>query len=805
MTDSKNNRNEVESNSSELRAHLDTDGNGSADATNLARIIIETADEAYCLISGKDDCVVAFNRQLAVFFRFSPRWLGQHPTSLSLGQAIYKRERHRLFEDVSDKLDRLTMWLQSPKSSEIEIDLVDGRSLVGISQNVATGERLYTFRDVTRERRMLRELEAERTRLSRMVEHAPVAYYVIDCETNAVIEISRSIGNLTGQLVSAFLGQSPGWEENVHPLDLPLLRGIRRQAIARRRPFDIQYRRYHVDGSIRWFREMAEIIPGLDNMQPQMAGVLIDITQRRAAESDLRESEKRFRELIEGIPDLIFYEHDISRKLTYVSPSVSRILGFEPNDLVGHTFGEAYDKPGHEDLDKARQAVLAAVTSRRRQPTYETNLKTQSGANVVLEVMEYPFINDQEVAGVRGVARDVTPVRDMERRLRERERLAVLGTFAGGLAHDLNNLLLPIRAMLETIEHDPEPGRTKDRINSIRLATDHIGDLARKLLFWTREDSAGQSRAVVTDVTQWSKQTMTFLHEAIRGRSNESEIVLDSIINEPHQTARVDPDLLKQAVLNLVLNACDAISTGGSITLKVSQSPHGWTDHLDDAETASAAQAGSDPEDENTDSNAQNKHKLATRFAVSDTGCGMDEATMKRAFDPFFSTKARGKSTGLGLALVAAIIKSAGGAVHIDSQLGGGTTISIDVPVAIERIEKTVSKKTIGSAIISLDDPMMAAYVQSCLKQIGMTSRVDTQGEPDPQDMVWITEPNRLEQDGVLSTTSIHTAVTIVLMGNSEDWPNCPDHIQWATGAISPSLFGAILKDIISSKNRADI
>ena len=747
----------------------------------MAQLILDTAEEGFCLFSAEDQRVAAFNRQFAEFLDLDPEWLSQQPGAEEVAKAIYDREKHPPGQNLTGYLRRVLNRHQRLGEWDLELNLADGRTIVGRSQAAPSGERLYTARDVTRYRQVMQELEDERQRLSTMVEHAPVAYYILECGSGEIVEVSRSIKYLTGYSAESFLASRTAWLQNIMADDRPLVESKRTPAIQNRSPFDIQYRRIHTDGSARWFREMAEVIPKRDANSSQscrMAGVLIDITRQKVAEANLRESERRFRELIEGIPELIFYEHDPDRRLTYVSPSVKDIIGYAPHEMIGRRFGELPGRSGHDaDLEQAYRFVAEAIRTGRRQPRYEIQVRAKSGDHIMLEIHEYPVTaSTGTVIGFRGVARDITAIRIMERRLRERERLAILGTFAGGLAHDLNNLLLPIRASLETLERQPDPATVQQRATAIRQATDHIGDLVKKLLFWTRQDSSMASRAIVTDVRDWAEHAINFYRESVKGNdenasTNTINVELD--FRSPTTAVAIDPDLLQQAILNLVLNARDAMPAGGTITLTIDQSPDDWMSN----------RIGEGALDDSTQTSA----RLATRFAVTDQGVGMDESITDRAFDPFFSTKARGKSTGLGLALVRAIIQSADGAILIESERGKGTSIHFDIPAPLGESRSTTNShiQPIGKAIIRVSEPMTAAFLSSGLEQMGFTPRLDLHEFPVADDLVWFVATADTDPRDVQFILAQLPNLLVIALGECQNPTAWPDSVVWHHGPIN--------------------
>lgn len=772
-----------------------------ASTLELQRLILETAEEAFCLFSAGEEKVIAYNRRFAELFDLDSSWLDEHPTVEQVASLMFQMEQPQ-FVDRDTYVEKVLARHHMPGEHEIESHLRDGRIFIGRTKAAVTGERLYTMHDVTAERSILRELESERQRLSSMVEHAPVAYYVIDCNSRLTVEISRSIHYLTGLTSDRFVGKCHELDDQIHPEDQQVVIKKIREAVNNRSSFDVYYRRYHLDGSIRWFRDMAEPIPvSSDNSVDdplQMAGVIIDITRQKNAERKLRDSERRFRELIEGIADFVFYEHDSDRNLTYVSPSVRDVLGFEPEELLGHRFGELDRTEKGEGLASALQAVSTAIKTKSRQPQYEVAMRHNSGRTVTMGVVEYPVVVGGKVVGFRGVARDISNVRHMQRKLRERERLAILGTFAGGLAHDLNNLLLPIRAGLDTLERDPTPVQVQKRVDSIRLATDHIAELTTKLLMWTRNESSDASSSYITDIEQWAENALAFFRDAVREGDKPSLIRVQLHVDNPPKNAKIDPDLLKQAVLNLVLNARDSMSTGGTIQININTSPESWRQSIDDTDELFDSQEGDHPAATHDDE----KEQRGVRITVTDQGCGMDESIQERAFDPFFSTKSRGKSTGLGLALVRSIIRTNGGNVHIRSRLGQGTSIILDIPGTDTVIEKSLSvnlAQTEGKALIGIADPWMAAFVNNCISKAGFVGRIEPKSLPLQGDIVWILDQNVVEPDIARKCMEDRPDLVVFGLGKPDSLIHWPDGILWVEGSLDADVIRSAIDSAITT------
>ncbi len=378
-------------------------------------------------------------------------------------------------------------------------------------------------------------------------------------------------------------------------------------------------------------------------------GIVRDISQRKQAEEALREANTTLRAVIETSP-LAICTTDLQGNIKTWNPAAERMFGWTGAELIGHPFPMVPEGKWDEflaGLDAARRGEVFSGVERRR--------VNKSGAPVDIAIWNAP-LRDREgsVTGVLSVIADVSEQRRLEQQLLQATKMEAIGRLAGGVAHDFNNILTVIAGYAEMIaERAAQDEETSADIGEILKASDHASALTNQLLVFSRHRVSNPESLDLNEI-------VTHLEKMLRRVIGE-DVRLITYAEPGLGAIRADPAQIEQVILNLAVNARDAMPHGGTLLIETAGV------ELDAA--YARTHVGVVPGD-------------YVMLAVSDTGTGMDAETRSRIFEPFFTTKEKGKGTGLGLSTVYGIVKQAGGEIWVYSEPGRGTTFKMYFPHA---------------------------------------------------------------------------------------------------------------------------
>jgi two-component system cell cycle sensor histidine kinase/response regulator CckA len=384
--------------------------------------------------------------------------------------------------------------------------------------------------------------------------------------------------------------------------------------------------------------------------------VALDLTERRAAEQALRESEARFRALIESSLDVTsILAADGS--LRYASPSWERVLGYSPEEVHGTS---AFDYVHPDDAPLLSEVFAQGSRVAGTTATNEFRVRHKDGSWHVMEGTGLNLLADPAVRGVVVTGRDITFRRALETRVRQVERLEAVGQLAGGIAHDFNNVLLVIRGYSSVLSATlADPKQVAD-VEEITKATDRAAGLTRQLLAFGRRQVLQPRVLSVGDVV---RDIEPLLRHTLR---RDIELSLD--IAEDASTVLTDPTEIEQVLVNLAVNARDAIEGVGTVTISVRE-----------AELAES--------DANISPPLPRGRYVA--LTVSDTGRGIGEDDLPHVFEPFFTTKDKGLGTGLGLSTVYGIVAQSNGGIEIRTDAWTGTAVTVYLPVVAGDVDES--------------------------------------------------------------------------------------------------------------------
>ncbi|HSH46495.1 MAG TPA: PAS domain S-box protein [Longimicrobiales bacterium] len=504
-----------------------------------------------------------------------------------------------------------------------------------------------------------RAAEQERNHHRNLLRDLGIVAWEMEAGTGRIIHVAQAAEAVFGYPVERWGREPDFWIQRVvHPGDRDRVRQRCAEA-ADGEPTGFDHRAVTADGRTLWVhtRVRAGRGGGAGASPPGLHGVVMDVSGQRRAEQALRESEERFRLMVEGSEQVIFYEHDDRGRFVYVSPSVRAVLGLEPDLLVGRPYTTLL--LGHESDADVKRRTEGALASGLRSEPYTATVRAAGGEKVV-EINERPLIRDGAVVGIQGFARDITQRLEAERKLAESEalfrqaqKMEAVGRLAGGVAHDFNNILTAIKGHVDLVLKSPDTAaEVREDIQQVARSADRAVSLTRQLLAFSRQQVL---RPRVLDLNGIVAEL-----EEMLGRLIGENIRLETHLQSDLAPIRMDPTQLQQVIMNLVVNARDAMPRGGRLVLRTTNA------------TLTAPEVERFPYPVRP-----GPYALLT---VSDSGEGMDEETLARVFEPFFTTKDAGKGTGLGLSTVYGIIKQSGGYIWTNSEPGQGTTFRIYLP-----------------------------------------------------------------------------------------------------------------------------
>jgi len=456
---------------------------------------------------------------------------------------------------------------------------------------------------------------------------------------------------------------------------------------------------------------------------PLFTGIIRDISERKRAEAQREESERRLRDMLERV-ELLGVMLDRDGRVSQCNRFLLRLTGWKRDEAMGadwfkmflpeenrqevrHLFTRALSQgeiPAHYEND-----IVARTGERRRIAWNNTILRNTDGVPIGVTALGVDVTEqrrvEQELARHREQLESLVADRTREleathEQLRLADRLASIGTLAAGLGHDMNNVLFPIRCRLDALDASRIPDDLREQFQAVRRSVAYLQQLSDGLRLLSMDPEQAADSSAMTNVQQWWRQVGPLLRKAVRNQGEFQASLSDDL-----PEIAVPPHRLTQAVLNLVTNAADAVDQEGTIRFWVEPFQNG----------------------------------LFVRFGVSDDGQGMSDEVKRQAMDPFFTTKKRGLGTGLGLSLVRGVVQSAGGTMSIDSRLNEGTSIVLNLPVARPGVGAAEDQRTITAAV-TIHDPRSSSFLMTLLRAAGAEPRAAPLEKPGDSDL-WILEP----------------------------------------------------------------
>lgn len=534
------------------------------------------------------------------------------------------------------------------------------------AQAASALENAQLVRALTRENheRRLAEDETERARAAwqesegrfrRMADSTPDVIWITDLSPERVLYASPSFERIWGHPVDALYRNPHLWTESIHPQDQARIATAFGEWLgsAEPRAWEVEFRVVQPDGAVRWIHERGFFITDDDGRPQRVSGISSDITERRLAEAALRESEERFALAVAGSNDGI-WDWDIVSDRMFMSARAQQLYGLASRpDLQTRAEWKAHIRTHPDDLDRQQRLLDDYLAG--HSPAFDGEWRVQhpDGSYRWLRIRGL-CVRDAEGRPTRmaGSVSDIDGQRRAEAALQRAQRLEAVGTLAGGVAHDFNNILGAILGFGEmSLRHTRAGSRARRDIQSIMSAGERGRALVERILAFSRS-GVGERRPVHVEAVV--QEALGLLAPSIPG-----QVLLETQLRAGRAAMMGDPTQVHQLLTNLATNGLQAMPSGGRL------------------QVALAPTALRSPRAATTGTVAPGEYIV---LSVQDNGCGIDSAIIERIFDPFFTTKEVGTGTGLGLSLVHGIVTELGGAVDVSSRVGAGSRFTVYLP-----------------------------------------------------------------------------------------------------------------------------
>ncbi len=656
--------------------------------------IVESSDDAI-IGYGLDGIIESWNRGAERLFGYSaPEILGQHISILITDDQLegFPDRLWRVHNAEVVEQDTTTRKHKDgspiPVSFKISPTIDPQGAVVGASAIV---------RDITERKQAEQQLRTAADRLKAILDNAPVGVDIVRRD-GSLVESNAAYQRITGYSGDELIGMN--FKDFTHPEDLPCnLELFDGMTTGVTQAYTLEKRYIRKDGSTIWVRVIGSWLS-----DDQRIGIVEDITERKRAEQSLRESEERFRKLLEKTP-LPLGLVDEDGVITFRNERFIRVFGYTAEDVptIVEWWQRAYADPQYRQWAIARwdTAVRVASAEGRDIEPLEANITCKGGDVRVVEISGITLGKE-----FLGTFIDITDRKQaeeqrekLEQQLRQAQKMEAVGQLAGGIAHDFNNLLMVIQSYTEMLQDSlPVHDRLRRNTQEIMKAAERAASLTRQMLAYSRKQILCP---VVLDLNVVINETAKMLRRLIG-----EDIEFESDRRSHSGRVEADSDQIVQVLMNLCVNARDAMPQGGTLTIA--------TGNVTVEEGSIAEQEHVPPGD-------------YVWLSVTDTGAGISKENQERIFDPFFTTKEVGKGTGLGLAMVYGIVKQSGGYVWVDSEVGQGACFTVYLPrvkgtVATEMPAKAEAQpRGTGTILVAEDEEALREAMCGYLRSLGYT------------------------------------------------------------------------------------
>jgi two-component system, cell cycle sensor histidine kinase and response regulator CckA len=541
---------------------------------------------------------------------------------------------------------------------EVQLKRKDGR-LIWINENVRLvhdkdGSFHYEgmMEDITERKWAEEEVRQSHEKFAALVNTIDGIVWEADAQTFQFSFVSRQAERILGYPIAEWLKEPDFWRKHIYAEDEMRAVSTCLEATEKRRDHEFQYRMVAADGRIVWLHDFITVAVE-DNQPVKLRGIMVDITKHKQGEDELRASEERYRSLVEASSQVV-WTTDAEGNVTSVS-NLEGLVG-QGSDLNGWNWMDTLHPEDLEPIvnnwkERLRSTQPVEIEYRQKHPDGTYHFWNSRGIPI--------FGEDGRVSGWIGMANDITERKQLEQQFFQAQKMEAVGRLAGGVAHDFNNLLTVIIGFSQLIMNSLSPDNPiLSHLKQIEKAGHSAASLTSQLLAFSRK------QILQTKVFSLN-QVVIDLQKMLRRLIGEDVDLITDLAEDLGQV-KADPGQIEQIIINLAVNARDAMPQGGKLIIE--------TENVEFDETYARNHAATQP-------------GQYVMLAVSDTGCGMDKTTQERVFEPFFTTKEQGKGTGLGLSTVYGIVKQSGGNIWLYSEKGKGTTVKVYLPLVADEAD----------------------------------------------------------------------------------------------------------------------
>jgi two-component system, cell cycle sensor histidine kinase and response regulator CckA len=510
---------------------------------------------------------------------------------------------------------------------------------------------VVSFKDVSERIRMEEALKSSESLFRGAFRAAQTGIALIDADARTYVEVNQALCDMLGYTKDELLQLD--WVQITHPDDREInLERVRRLRTGQDDVAFLTKRYVRKDGSLITVEISDALLRDPDGHLQYFVTHVVDVTERLGAAQRLKESQELLQGVIDNSPALIYVKRTDGRFIL-ANDRFSENFGVSSADIVGKTFRELMPADLADRLSREDSAALIGLGPVER----EEKIPNSQGEDRTYLSVRFPLIDDDDRPyAVCGVSTDLSErVKAEEERsrlegqLRQALKMEAVGQLAGGVAHDFNNILAVILNYAAFVAEDlPEGHPGAEDLAEIVKAGEKAAKLVHQLLAFSRKEVIEEQVVDLNWVINDLRELLT--------RSIGEDVLLDTNLASGLARTKADPGQLEQVLINLAVNARDAMPGGGALTITTANR------EVTEGESP-GLEAGS-----------------YVMLQVADSGTGMDASTADRIFEPFFTTKPRGEGTGLGLATVYGIVKQARGGIYVDSEIGGGTSFTVYLP-----------------------------------------------------------------------------------------------------------------------------